>query len=62
MNEIMDIGKCTLLKVPYHGRKLDNIEDFIFDTKSISNKIFDRRKISYKTLFPMKNPKFGLKL
>ena len=29
LNEIMDIGKCTLLKVPYHGRKLDNIEDFV---------------------------------
>lgn len=29
LNEIMDVGKCTLLKVPYHGRKLPNIEDFI---------------------------------
>ncbi len=27
--EIMDIGKCTLLKVPYHGRKLDNLSDFL---------------------------------
>ena len=40
----------------------DNIEHFIFDSKSISNKIFDRRKIPYKTLFPINNPKFGLKL
>jgi beta-lactamase superfamily II metal-dependent hydrolase len=29
LDEIMDIGKCTLLKVPYHGRKLKNIGDFI---------------------------------
>ena len=29
LDEIMDIGKCTLLKVPYHGRKLDNITEFL---------------------------------
>lgn len=29
LDEIMDIGECTLLKVPYHGRKLDNIADFL---------------------------------
>ena len=29
LDEVMDIGKCTLLKVPYHGRKLDNIEEFL---------------------------------
>lgn len=29
LDEIMDIGECTLLKVPYHGRKLDNITDFL---------------------------------
>lgn len=29
LEEIMDIGGCTLLKVPYHGRKLDNISDFL---------------------------------
>ena len=29
LDEIMDIGKCTLLKVPYHGRKLDNLGDFL---------------------------------
>ena len=29
LDEIMDIGKCTLLKVPYHGRKLDNLDDFL---------------------------------
>ncbi|MBQ5564078.1 MAG: hypothetical protein IIT39_11955, partial [Clostridia bacterium] len=28
LDEIMDIGKCNLLKVPYHGRKLDNFKDF----------------------------------
>ena len=35
LDEIMDIGKCTLLKVPYHGRKLDNIGDFL---KAVSPK------------------------
>jgi len=29
LDEIMDIGKCNLLKVPYHGRKLDNFTDFL---------------------------------
>ena len=29
LDEIMDIGKCTLLKMPYHGRKLDNLGDFL---------------------------------
>ncbi len=29
LDEIMDVGKCTMLKVPYHGRKLKNFEDFL---------------------------------
>lgn len=29
LDEIMDVGQCTLLKVPYHGRKLDNLGDFL---------------------------------
>ena len=29
LDEIMDIGNCTLLKIPYHGRKLSNIDSFI---------------------------------
>ena len=29
LEEIMDIGNCTLLKVPYHARELDNLETFI---------------------------------
>lgn len=33
LDEIMDIGECTLLKVPYHGRKLANIEKFISAVK-----------------------------
>ena len=33
LDEIMDIGTCTLLKVPYHGRKLDNISDFLSAVK-----------------------------
>ena len=61
---ILDVTNFSLFYSHRRNFKemFDNIEDFIFDTKSISNKIFDRRKISYKTLFPMKNPKFGLKL
>ena len=29
LSEIMDIGHCTLLKVPYHGRKLDKMSEFL---------------------------------
>ena len=29
LEEIMDVGHCDLLKVPYHGRKLDNLRDFL---------------------------------
>ncbi|MDE6780772.1 MAG: MBL fold metallo-hydrolase [Ruminococcus sp.] len=29
LSEIMDIGKCNLLKVPYHARKIDNLEKFL---------------------------------
>ncbi len=32
LDEIMDIGKCTFLKVPYHGRKLENLEEFLKNT------------------------------
>jgi len=40
----------------------NNINDYIFESDSINNKIFDRRKISYKSLFPNNDPKFGIKL
>ncbi len=29
LEEVMDIGTCKMLKVPYHGRKLDNLDQFI---------------------------------
>ena len=29
LEEIMDIGTCDLLKVPYHGRSLDNLGTFL---------------------------------
>ena len=29
LDEIMDIGQCLFLKVPYHGRKLTNLEQFL---------------------------------
>ena len=38
-----------------------NINNHIFDNKSIQNQIFDRRKVNYKTYFPMKDPKIGIK-
>ena len=31
--EVMDIGDCDLLKVPYHGRKLGNLNEFLDRTK-----------------------------
>ncbi|NLT08302.1 MAG: MBL fold metallo-hydrolase [Ruminococcus sp.] len=33
LDEIMDTGKCNLLKVPYHGRKLDNFKEFLQNIK-----------------------------
>ncbi|MBR4626297.1 MAG: MBL fold metallo-hydrolase [Ruminococcus sp.] len=29
LNEVMDIGDCDLLKVPYHGRKIANLGEFV---------------------------------
>lgn len=29
LDEIMEIGQCTFLKLPYHGRKLDNLGEFL---------------------------------
>ena len=29
LEELMDIGECTLLKVPYHGRDISNLLDFL---------------------------------
>lgn len=29
LEEIMDIGQCTLLKMPYHGRKITNLGPFL---------------------------------
>ena len=29
LDEIMDIGTCTFLKIPYHGRKLSNLGEFL---------------------------------
>lgn len=33
LEEIMDIGKCTLLKVPYHARKIENLGEFLDNVK-----------------------------
>ena len=38
-----------------------NINNHIFENKSIKSQIFDRRKVNYKTYFPMKDPKIGIK-
>ena len=29
LDEVMDIGDCDLLKIPYHGRKIANLEEFV---------------------------------
>lgn len=63
--EVMDIGDCDLLKVPYHGRKLGNLDDFLdsitpeYAVVSTSEKEFskftedalDSRDIDYWTTF-----------
>ncbi len=33
LGEVMDIGDCDLLKVPYHGRKIANLGDFLDEVK-----------------------------
>lgn len=33
LNEIMDIGGCDLLKVPYHGREIANLPEFLAAVK-----------------------------
>ena len=38
-----------------------NINNFIFDYNSIKNQIFDRRKVNYKTYFPFRSSKLGIK-
>ena len=51
LSEIMDIGECTLLKVPYHGRKLDNLEEFLNAVKPKSAVIStSKSELSSKTL------------
>ncbi len=61
LEEIMDIGPCTFLKLPYHGRKLDNFAQFIDAVKpkcavactdeaefsSSTQKALSERKIKY---------------
>ena len=37
----------------------NNINKYIFENKSIRNQTFDRRKINYKTYFPLKQTKLG---
>ena len=33
LNELMDIGGCDLLKVPYHGREITNLPEFLSNVK-----------------------------
>ncbi len=33
LSEIMDIGDCDFLKIPYHGRKLENLGQFLDSVK-----------------------------
>ena len=66
LSEIMDIGECTLLKVPYHGRKLDNFSEFIDAVKpkcavvctsqqefssKVQNCLLDKKIPTYSTCF-----------
>jgi len=65
LSEVMDIGDCDLLKVPYHGRKLGNLDEFLDSTtpeyavvttseKEFSKKTADAlssRDIDYRTTF-----------
>ena len=60
---IVDISQSSIYSYRNNFKQIfDNIQKFIFDSKSINNNIFDRRKIPYKSLFPMNDPKFGLKI
>ena len=40
----------------------ENINNYIFENESVQNQYFDRRKINYKTYFPINDQKFGNKL
>ncbi|MDE5582661.1 MAG: MBL fold metallo-hydrolase, partial [Ruminococcus sp.] len=33
LEEVMNIGDCDLLKIPYHARKIDNLGQFLENTK-----------------------------
>lgn len=33
LSEIMDVGECTLLKVPYHAREIENLGEFLNNVK-----------------------------
>ena len=39
----------------------NNINNYVFENESINNQLFDRKKIPYKQLFPLCNPKIGNK-
>ena len=39
----------------------NNINNYIFENDSINNQLYDRRKIPYRQLFPLADPKIGYK-
>ena len=39
----------------------NHINNYIFDNDSINNQLYDRKKIPYKQLFPLNDPKMGIK-
>ena len=39
----------------------NNINNYIFENDSINNQLYDRRKIPYRQLFPLDDPKIGYK-
>ena len=61
---VIDVSNFSqFLNVKQNFKKIfDNIDNYLFDINSINNKIFDRKKISYKSLFPMTDSKLGIKL
>ena len=60
---ILDDSNCIEYSEYISNFKLlfTNINNYIFDNKSIKNQTFDRRKIKYKSYFPLKKIKIGIK-
>ena len=60
---VIDLNDQPVYTSIFDGFKsiFDNIGNFLFDYPSIRDKSFSRRKVSYSSIFPNKDPKLGLK-